>query len=91
MLIYFRLVDNDLRYAWSDCELYFLKSVSQTVALKVASQTPKLGQQEMDRIKGFINDLKVMTTFCIYHFNVYSSISLQYSIFRMLHGILKKY
>ncbi|KAE9533494.1 hypothetical protein AGLY_009132 [Aphis glycines] len=54
-------VDNDLRCAWSDCESYFLKSVSQTTALKTASETPKLGQQEMDRIKGFINDLKNMT------------------------------
>ncbi|XP_060859886.1 midasin [Metopolophium dirhodum] len=53
--------DNDLRCAWSDCESYFLKSVSQTTALKIASETPKLGQQEMDRIKGFINDLKNMT------------------------------
>lgn len=83
MIIYFRLVDDDLRYAWSGCELYFLKSISQTVALKVASETPKLGQQEMDRIKGFINDLKVMATFCTHHFIIHSNINLQYSIFRM--------
>lgn len=74
MIIYFRLADNDLRYAWSDCELYFLKSISQTVALNVASETPKLGQQEMDRIKGFINDLKVITTFLftilVYTYNI---------------------
>lgn len=57
--LHFRLVDNDLRCAWSDCEIYFLKSISQTKALNIASGTPKLGQHEMDRIKGFINDLKV--------------------------------
>lgn len=60
MYSYFRLIDDDLRSAWSDCESYFLKSVSQTSALKVASEIPKLGQQEMDRIKGFVNDLKVI-------------------------------
>lgn len=61
-MIIFRLADDDLRRAWTDCEVYFLKSVSQNTALKLASETPKLGPQEMDRIKGFINDLKVIHT-----------------------------
>lgn len=59
MFVYFRLADDDLRCAWSDSESYFLKSVSQTAALKIASETPKLGQQEMNRIKGFVNELRV--------------------------------
>ncbi|XP_025407976.1 midasin-like [Sipha flava] len=57
-------IDDNLRCAWSDCESYFLKSVSQTSALNVASETPKLGQQEMNRIKGFVNDLKNVTWNC---------------------------
>ncbi|VVC30846.1 ATPase, dynein-related, AAA domain,von Willebrand factor, type A,AAA+ ATPase domain,P-loop [Cinara cedri] len=56
-----KLVDDDLRCAWTDCEVYFLKSISQTSALKLSSETPKLGPLEMDRIKGFVNDLKTVT------------------------------
>ncbi|XP_050541449.1 midasin [Daktulosphaira vitifoliae] len=53
--------DNDIRCAWLESETYFIKSVSQTTALKIASEKPKLGQQDMDRIKGFLNDLVKMT------------------------------
>lgn len=64
----FRRIDDNLRLAWSDCETYFLKSISQNLALKIASGIPKLGQQEMNRVKGFVNDLRVIYLF--YFFSI---------------------